>query len=71
MEWPLKIQIDPKGYFGNPEGNVHRMGHEHGEQEIIATLTPACSVAELDGAVSSYGQCRPGPLNNVLHKLDA
>jgi hypothetical protein len=33
----------PKGYWGDPSGNVHRMS---GEQEIIATVTPECSGAE-------------------------
>ena len=38
--------IDPKGYWGDPEGKIHRMGNEDGEQEVIATVTPACSEAE-------------------------
>ena len=41
-----KNYIDPKGYFGDPEGNIHRMGNEDGEQEIIATVATACSEAE-------------------------
>jgi hypothetical protein len=38
--------VDPEGYWMDPDGNVHRMGHEDGEQEIIATVTPMCSHAE-------------------------
>ena len=41
-----KNYIDPKGYWGDPEGKIHRMDDEDGEQEVIATITPACSEAE-------------------------
>ena len=41
-----KDYIDPKGYWGAPDGKIHRMGDEDGEQEVIATVTPACSEAE-------------------------
>jgi len=37
-----KDYIDPKGYWGDPEGNIRRMS---GEQEIIATVTGHCSEA--------------------------
>ena len=38
-----KDYLDPKGYWGDPEGNIRRMS---GEQEIIATVTGDCSEAE-------------------------
>ena len=38
-----KDYFDPKGYWGDPAGNLHRMSRE---QEIIATITPECSEAE-------------------------
>jgi hypothetical protein len=41
-----KNYIDPKGYWGDPSGNVRRTGNEGGEQEIIAIATQACSDAE-------------------------
>jgi hypothetical protein len=41
-----KDYIDPKGYWGDPEGNIHRMGNEDGEQEIIATVAKTCSETE-------------------------
>jgi len=39
-----KEYLDPKGYWGDPAGNIRRMS---GEQEIIATVVPdVCSEAE-------------------------
>jgi hypothetical protein len=38
-----KDYLDPKGYWGDPSGNVRRMS---GEQEIVATVTGECSEAE-------------------------
>jgi amino acid transporter len=43
---PHKNYIDPKGYWGDPEGNIRRMSDEGGEQEVIATITRVCSEAE-------------------------
>ncbi|MCU1241149.1 MAG: hypothetical protein JWO71_1875 [Candidatus Acidoferrum typicum] len=33
-----KDYIDPKRYFGDPEGNIHRMGDEDGEQRQAVNL---------------------------------
>ena len=39
-----KDYLDPKGYWGDPSGNIRRMS---GEQEIIATVgEDECSEAE-------------------------
>jgi hypothetical protein len=38
-----KNYLDPKGYWGDPSGNIRRMS---GEQEIVATVTGECSEAE-------------------------
>jgi hypothetical protein len=38
--------IDREGYLLDPDGNIHRVGNEDGEHEIIATVTLACSQAE-------------------------
>jgi hypothetical protein len=35
--------LDPKGCWGDPSGNIHRMS---GELEIIATISQGCAEAE-------------------------
>jgi hypothetical protein len=35
--------LDPKGYWGDPSGNIRRRS---GEQEIIAAVTKECSKTE-------------------------
>jgi hypothetical protein len=58
-----KDYLDPKGYWGDPNGNIHRMS---GEQEIIATVTGECSEAEwralwsIAEPKSQTTQARPG-----------
>jgi hypothetical protein len=56
--------LDPKGYWGDPSGNIRRMS---GEQEIIATVVSGvCSEAEwrafcnLAEPKSQPPQARPG-----------
>lgn len=56
-----KGELDPKGYWGDPQGNIRRMS---GEQEIVATVTPECNEAEwkalcalgVDAAQSTEGK---------------
>jgi hypothetical protein len=58
----VKDYLDPKGYWGDPSGNIRRMS---GEQEIIATVVSGvcsewralCNVAE---PKSRPAQARPG-----------
>ena len=58
-----KDYVDPKGYWGDPSGNIHRMS---GEQEIIATVTGECSEAEwralysIAEPKSQAAQAKPG-----------
>jgi hypothetical protein len=58
-----KDYLDPRGYWGDPSGNIHRMS---GEQKIIATVTGECSEAEwralcnLAEPKSQPAQAKPG-----------
>jgi len=52
-----KGYLDPKGYWGDPSGNIRRMS---GEQEIIATVTGECSEAEWR-ALYSIGEPKSQP----------
>ncbi len=47
-----KDYLDPRGYWGDPAGNIRRMS---GEQEIIATVTGECSEAEWKALCSIAG----------------
>ena len=39
-----KNYIDPKGYWGDPEGKIHRMGNENGEQIQPLNIAVATAV---------------------------
>ena len=61
-----KDYLDPKGYWGDPSGNIHRMS---GEQEIIATVTGECSEAEW-GALCNLAEPKSRPLQTKLDSGD-
>jgi hypothetical protein len=62
-EMTAKDYLDPKGYWSDASGNIHRMT---GEQEIIATVTGECSEAEWR-ALYSIGDPKSQP---ALSKTD-
>jgi hypothetical protein len=60
-----KDYLDPKGYWGDPAGNIRRMS---GEQEIIATVAEGeCSEAEWKAlcSIAAPKTARPTGLGNV------